>query len=281
MAALRLLAGRKYPQLDQVIASALADGDPRLRAEARDVLADRDAPRALAELQSVLDRSSAPVIERQRALTTLARMKSVEASAVLDRWADRLSAAKVAPDLLLDVLEALRAESTAKGTQALRQFEAALKKDDPLARFRMSLRGGSAERGRDLFVGHAGAQCIRCHSVHGDGGNAGPDLTKVASRYPQDTREFLLESMILPNAKIAPGYGSVTLVVTSGRLLAGTLQAEDATSLTLQTPDGQRVKVAKKDIDERTPPTSAMPAMDQTLSPRDLRDLVEYLMTLK
>ena len=51
--------------------------------------------------------------------------------------------------------------------------------------------------------------------------------------------------------------------------------------MTLLTPNGKTMTVAKSEIEERTPPTSAMPEMGRVLSPREMRDLIEYLMSLK
>jgi putative heme-binding domain-containing protein len=205
----------------------------------------------------------------------------VGAGQLLDAWAADFADGKVAPELQLDVLEALQATPDGKRREALDRWQSKLSATDPLARFRIALHGGDAQRGRELFVGHAAAQCVRCHRVHGHGGDAGPDLTEVVKRHPERTREFVLESMILPSAQVAPGYGSVTLTLTSGKVIAGTMTAESADDVTLRTPDGNTVRVAAKDIEERTLPTSAMPPMDRVLSLRELRDLVEYLATLK
>jgi len=80
---------------------------------------------------------------------------------------------------------------------------------------------------------------------------------------------------------VVPSYGSVTLTLTNGKVVAGALKAEDAKTITIVTPEGQTVIVAKKDVEERTSPTSAMPPMDRVLKLREMRDIVEYLMTLK
>jgi quinoprotein glucose dehydrogenase len=280
-AALRLLAQRKSPHLEKALSAALDDSDARLRAEGRDVLAGVDAGRALAALRRALDEPSAAAVEKQAALATVARLKADGAAAVLDAWAEKLARGEVAPELQLDVIEALQAAPTEKRKQALQRFEVRPTNGDPLAKFRVSLSGGDAERGRELFVGHSAAQCIRCHTVNGAGGTAGPDLAKVAARNPEQTREYLLESMVFPNAKIAPGYGSVSLVLNSGKTLAGTLQSEDARGLVLLTPTGERVTVAKSDIDERSATTSSMPSVEKTLTPRELRDLVEYLLGMR
>jgi putative heme-binding domain-containing protein len=73
----------------------------------------------------------------------------------------------------------------------------------------------------------------------------------------------------------------VVLTLVSGKTLAGIVQAEDKESLTLMTQDGTTVKIQKKEIDEQTQATSAMPSMERALSLRELRDLIEYLMILK
>src|SRR5439155_12516574 len=101
------------------------------------------------------------------------------------------------------------------------------------------------------------AQCVRCHTVAvaGVGGNAGPDLTKVAAD-PAKTREYLLESMLVPNAKIAPGFGSVTLTLLDGRTVAGVLVGEDKASVTVRTPEGKVVRVAADDVEKRSAATS-------------------------
>ena len=97
----------------------------------------------------------------------------------------------------------------------------------------------------------------------------------------KNPREHLLESLIDPSAKIAMGFGTVTLVLDSGRVLGGTIKSEDAQAVTLITPEGRTVIIPTKEIEDRTPPKSAMPAMDKNLTPRELRDVVEFLSTLK
>ncbi len=49
---------------------------------------------------------------------------------------------------------------------------------------------------------------MRCHSYDDMGGNAGPRLNGVASRI---TRPQILEALIKPSARLAPGFGVVTL----------------------------------------------------------------------
>jgi quinoprotein glucose dehydrogenase len=280
VAALRVLADRKAKALPASVTVALADPAPLLRAEARDVLAVTDPAQAAGLLAGVLGDEKAAVVERQRAVAALARIKTPAAAKQLDAWADRLATGAVPAELQLDVLDALRAAPSTGRDRLRTKFEAGLP-GGAHAKFAVSLTGGDADRGRDVFFGHAAAQCVRCHLVDGAGGNAGPDLSKVATRYPDKTREFFRESLLTPSAKIAPGFGTVTLNLIDGRVVGGTILAEDPKTVTLQTPDGKKLTIPVDEIERRSAATSPMPAVDRTLSPREIRDLIEYLTTLR
>lgn len=276
IAALRLLAQRKSTRLETAVEQALASRAPVLRAAARDVLCSIDPQRGRASLVAAL--ASGETAEQQLALASLACLNEPADAAQVASWLERLMDGKVAPELALDVLEAaqsLKQEAIDKQLAAYRQ---SLPGDDPLAPFRVSLHGGDAQRGRRLFMTHLTGQCVRCHKVAGEGGTAGPDLSQIAAK---NTREQLLQSLIDPNARIAPGFGSVTLALVDGRVLGGTLAGEDDTKLVLVTPQGERLTIAKDTIDARSPAQSPMPPQGKTLTLRELRDLVEYLAGLK
>ena len=218
--------------------------------------------------------------ERQQAVAALAALKTPPAGRVLDAWTYRLVAGEVPVDLQVDVLDALKYAPSPLRDRLRLRFESALPKD-PVGKFRVSLTGGDADAGREVFFNHAAAQCVRCHTVNGSGGTAGPDLTKVAERNPVKTRDHLLESLVLPSAKIAPGFGTVTLTLVDGRTVGGTLLSEVKGTLAVQTPDGKKVTVQADEIERRSAALSPMPAVDRTLTTREMRDLIEYLMTLK
>ncbi len=278
LASLQLLAVRKSERLAGTLELALNGEAPALRAEARQILLQTDPARGLQTLLAALQAKETTLIEQQRALLTLASAKSPAADEVLDQWAARLSQNDVPPELQLDLLEAFTERPTPATTAARTAFDARRVPTDALGRYRIALAGGDAQRGREVFTGHVQAQCVRCHKVRGQGGDAGPDLVEVAKRH---TRESLLESLIDPNAKISPGFGVTTFALASGKSLAGVIKAEDANQVTLQTADGQTIMLPVTEIEDRTSPKSAMPPMGQVLKPRDLRDVVEYLSTLK
>jgi quinoprotein glucose dehydrogenase len=219
------------------------------------------------------------ITEKQRAIASLARLKSPAAGQALDDWADRLRKGKVPASLQLDLIEAFTASPSASHEAAMHQFDASANESDPLFAYRLALTGGNAKSGRDIFVGHAKAQCIRCHKIDDSGGTAGPDLSKVASPEGKLDRRHFLESIVLPNAKIAKGFGTVAVVLDSGKVVAGKIKAEDVETLTLVTPENMTIRINRENIDEQSASISAMPEMTKALTLREIRDLVEYLST--
>lgn len=280
-AALQLLAARKHPRTIELAKQFLNDNSATLRANARDALLDLEPQAAMASLDSALEQPGGDLIEKQRALASLAKAPKASTSEILDRWSTRLAAGQVPAQLQLDVIELLRSVPTEMRLKAIQAFESRTRKPgDVLAPYRVSLYGGDAARGRDLFLNHSAGQCLRCHAINGKGGASGPDLAQVATRNPKDTREYLLESLIAPNAKIAPGFGGVTLDLANGKQLGGTLVSEDAKSIVIRDSLGKLATVNKKDVDQRSATVSPMPSMERAFSLRELRDLVEYLATL-
>jgi quinoprotein glucose dehydrogenase len=278
--ALRLLATRKSPLALAAIELTLGGDRPTLRADARDMYAMLKPAESISLLELTLDSESASTIEKQRALKTLASLKLEPADRLLGTWTSRLDDDQVADSLQLDVLEAAVSRDLPELKQSADRFRARLALGDLMTQNRISINGGDAERGRQVFVSHRNGQCLRCHKVGATiaGGNAGPDLNQVATRH---NRASLLQSLIEPNAKIAKGFESTTLVTNDGRILGGIIRSEDTNEIVLEMPDGHQVSIKVADVDERSSPKSAMPEMNRVLSPRELRDVVEFLSQLK
>jgi quinoprotein glucose dehydrogenase len=121
--------------------------------------------------------------------------------------------------------------------------------------------------------------CVRCHKLHGEGGDVGPDLTGIGAR---QKREYLLESIVAPNRQIAKGFETVVLALSNGQVVSGIVKQEDAREVWLMTAEGKLVTVKKDDIDERQTGKSAMPEdIIKSLTKVEIRDLVEFLASLK
>ena len=136
----------------------------------------------------------------------------------------------------------------------------------------LALEGGDTAKGEMVFRG-SGA-CTQCHMVNNQGGIQGPALDGVGLR--QD-RATLLESIITPNAKIADGFGTMTLTTKSGEALAGILKSEKDGKVELLLPSNEKKIIAVSEIVKRDGPVSAMPPIGVALPPTDLRDLIEFL----
>jgi putative heme-binding domain-containing protein len=157
---------------------------------------------------------------------------------------------------------------------------AAASKTDPLEPYRAILAAGDADKGRFLFHSNREIRCNACHTVGKLGGGfVGPDLTEVGKRAD---REYLLESLIDPSAKIAKGYETLVIVTEDGKIFSGTFVADDGRTLVVAPPTGGKVEIAVDKIAERIgSPVSSMPPMGQTFTPQQIADLVAYLESLK
>jgi putative heme-binding domain-containing protein len=151
---------------------------------------------------------------------------------------------------------------------------------DPLVAYRGLLASGDAEKGRFLFHSNREVRCNACHTIGNLGGGfVGPDLTEVGKRAD---REYLLESLIDPSAKIAKGFETLVVVTDDGKIVSGTFVSEDNGILAVAPPAGGKVEIAVNKIAERVQsPISSMPPMGNTFTPQQIADLVAYLQSLK
>ena len=139
---------------------------------------------------------------------------------------------------------------------------------------------GDPRRGEQLFFDPEGkAYCAKCHTVQGQGGHVGPDLSYVGT---SRTREFLLESILNPKAVITVGFASVLILTRDGKFLTGVKVNEDDQSLDIVNKDGNPVHIEKRLIKKfKTQKISIMPGnFKDILSVQEIRDILAYLSTL-
>jgi len=147
-----------------------------------------------------------------------------------------------------------------------------------MAEFRDTLAGGNAEAGRKVFFESPAANCGKCHKAAGQGGDNGPVLDGIAAR---QSREFILQSILFPNAVIETNFQTVVVVLKDNRGISGTLGKETETNLVLITPEDGPVPIQKSDIARRWIGASPMPeGIWQSLSKQELRDVIEFVATL-
>jgi putative heme-binding domain-containing protein len=280
LASLRALQALKVGSMDELMQVALADKDPAVRRAALGILPGL----AMTESAKVQHLSSlirdGSLAEKQGALQVLGTMKSNEARRLLATYVGELTAGKTAAELQVDVIDAVQSSGDAQLEAQLEAYQKTRKAETLADAFRDGLiRGGDARRGQQVAAENPAAECTRCHSVYGRGSDVGPNLSHIASTL---SREQLLEALLAPNARIAPGYGTVGVTLKNGERVDGTLREETDTHVVLMagTPPAER-RILKSDTAQRTNPVSAMPPMGLILKPREIRDLVEFLSMLK
>jgi quinoprotein glucose dehydrogenase len=197
---------------------------------------------------------------------------------VFDGLLQQMAAGKLAPEIQLELAEAIDSTRSPQLIARHKAITSKLSPDATAASFKGSLFGGEPDLGRRIFFRHQTAQCIRCHSYDDLGGNAGPRLNGVASRLK---REQLLEALINPSARLAPGFGMVTLTLKNGKTVSGVLQGETDNELTVKVGDQPNTVINKDQVAKRTNAASSMPDMKYLLTKREIRDVVSFLATLQ
>lgn len=233
----------------KILSVLLKDKSAPLRARAASLLAEFDPAAVIAYAEAALTGTD-DIQEKQEAVRLLGKLKPAALEKILT---------KPDPFLLIELSEALP--------------DAKLKIDPNTA----SLHGGDAELGEIVFNEHLAAQCVACHRVEKVGSEVGPPLTEVGKK----GREYILESLIDPQAKITPGYGIVTLINKDGSVVSGALMERGENHIVLKAPDGKVQRHSLGQMANLKPPISTMPPMGDILTSRQLRDLVEYLSGLK
>jgi putative heme-binding domain-containing protein len=142
---------------------------------------------------------------------------------------------------------------------------------------------GDAAKGKALY---AQRDCSKCHAIKGEGGTLGPDLTEVGDRRgAAHLRQVLLEP---GSCKLTDSDGYVTFLIVQvathdGHVVRGQRINEDSFTIQVRDVDGKLHSIEKTDVAEmkRESEASVMPSYAQTLSAREIDDLVAYLAGLR
>lgn len=272
---LSALATLNYDQLGQVVSRGLKDGQEQVRATALGLLdkISLDQQTLTSTMEEFMRKGSN--LEKQRLMGVLGKLPAEQVQDLYAKFVTNLKNKKLPDEVILELSEAI----ALNGSQAIKdQLNTATGTENKMDAYRMALTGGNRWSGYTIFNENATAQCIRCHTFGGAGSNVGPDLSKIGGTL---TREQILESIVDPSVRIAPGYGTVTLQLKDGQEVTGRLAQETAQQLTLITSAAEPLEVPVGRITKRTNHPSSMPPLGGALSKRQLRDLVEFLAAAK
>ena len=129
---------------------------------------------------------------------------------------------------------------------------------------------GNAIPGRVIY----NKVCVQCHMLFDTGGKVGPDITGAN----RSDLNYLLETIIDPNAVIPNEYRASDIETKDGRNLVGIIKSQDDKSVTLQTAN-ELITIPRAEIaSTRQSDLSMMPeGLLQGLADQEVRDLLYYL----
>jgi len=134
------------------------------------------------------------------------------------------------------------------------------------------------ENGKNMY---AASMCSSCHSMKGEGGQIGPDLTQLGTRF---SAKDMLESIIEPNKTISDQYAATIFYLKDGKSIVGRLINQDDEKYSVsQNPFAPQMlrDIPKKDV-VRTKVSDIsimLPGMINNLNSDELRDLMAFLMS--
>ena len=275
--ALNSLVAMNAENLSEAISYAMSDNSEAVRVAGLGLLAQTNVPndQKVTLLTDIIKKRTLP--EKQTALLTLG---GLEGSKDLPVWKTILAdfdAGKLPEGTWIELEEAIAATSS---PELKTQFDGLLDKKaagEPWKKYAGALAEGNVRRGRNIFFENQTAQCIRCHAYDDMGGNAGPALDAIGKTL---SKEELLIALVEPSKRLAPGYGTISLEMTSGEKITGTLLDDKKDSMSVKV-GSETKEIQKKDVKSSQLAASSMPPMGTLLTKRELRDLVSYLSTLR
>lgn len=141
--------------------------------------------------------------------------------------------------------------------------------DEPLA-------GRDFQNGKNMFDA---TLCSSCHSMRGEGGAIGPDLTQVGTRFsPKDILEHTLD----PNKEVSDQYAATVFTMKDGSSIVGRLiNEEDGKYFVSQnpfTPQSLR-EIAKTDVasTKLSKVSLMLPGLLGRLNDEEIKDIIAFL----
>jgi putative heme-binding domain-containing protein len=270
--ALQTLAGQRRPELVPEL-PAVVD-DRALRIEGIRAIAAFD-DNALGRL----------LVDRYRTFTAAEKYEAIQTLASRPRYGRMLAEGIVKDivprtDIPASIPRQLLRVVGPKFLEVWGPIERSAVEEQAYAKYR-TLLDDEALRAANVLNGHGVylRTCGACHKLHGEGGTIGPDLTGSN----RSSLDYLLLNVLNPNAEVPDAYKMVVVTTRDGRTYSGTVAVETDRQLTLRVIGRDPVVLNKTDIQARevTPASVMPPGLFDTMSDREIIDLVAYLRTLE
>ena len=281
--------------------------DPGVRSQLLKSLADRKDPGNFDSFAAFVADNGAPLRLRREAAEALGAAGDPKAAGLLTATyahltpelkpavVNALTRTKASANALLDAIESKRIPASEVGANPVRQIHAlgdkslstrvtklwgAVKTErDPervkvVERMRESLRKhtGDAVKGQAVFT----KACAQCHTIYGQGGNVGPDITGVG----RENLDAILANVLDPNLVIGASYFVNVAKLKDGTVVSGLLVEQSDQRVVLK--DGTKTHTLNRsDIARLVQQNiSMMPeGIEQTVAEQEFADLVAFLLT--
>jgi len=271
-AALDSLVGIRDSELPSALAPLLQEAD--LRSPAIRALAGFNDPQTPEALLGAY--ASFETAQKHDALNTL-----VSRPAFAQPLLNAVEIGRVPKaDLTADVLRQLRSMKDTAIQQTLTRLfgtyrESSADKKAEMEKYRNIYRAGGSQpgdgpRGRVVY----NKICAQCHTLFDVGGKVGPDITGAN----RTDLNYLLETIVDPNAVIPNEYRTMEIETKDGRSLTGVVKVMGDKSVLLQTANELLTLPRDEIASQRQTELSMMPeGLLAPLTDQEVRDLIYYL----
>lgn len=135
---------------------------------------------------------------------------------------------------------------------------------------------GDIGNGERLYVSQG---CIACHAIDPDAVQKGPYLGSAGAKFE---RNYLIESILDPNAVVAQGFQTSVFKMKDGKAVMGFVTNEEDDIIDVRDIAGQVSQIKRSEVEsEKHLPQSMMPpGLGNTLGIAEFTDLIEYLVSL-
>ncbi len=149
--------------------------------------------------------------------------------------------------------------------------------DDALL-YLQDLSGRDFDSSRGMFIS---VSCSSCHTMNGEGGSIGPNLTQLGTRF---SAKDILESIIEPSKTISDQYAATNFYLKDGTTVIGRLIREDKNKYYVsQNPFAPEIlrEVLKSEVSSKNLSDISImpPGLINSMNPEDLKNLMAYLMS--
>lgn len=140
-----------------------------------------------------------------------------------------------------------------------------------------ALADGNPHRGEAVYR-RAELTCMKCHAIGGAGGAVGPDMSSLGASAQPD---YIVESLLLPDAKIKEGFHTLVVDTIDGKVATGIKVSESPQELVLRDAENKQVRIPTADIESSKNGRSLMPdGLTDPLTRQEFLDLSRFLIEL-